>query len=133
MKRIILIISTLLFGLAVKAQSQYTCRYWYDGDVGSVVTTGFDGSNWQAQLDVGALDAGLHFLHLQVVESQQVCGPTRSYLFMKNPIFEIDDLTYCCWFDQDVVHQYRGAFGNGSFLFIPFYPRDAGSSSPAAL
>ena len=41
MKRHILTIVCLLFGLVLKSQSVYTCQYWFDEDYGQGVTTAF--------------------------------------------------------------------------------------------
>ena len=67
---------------------------------------------------MGTMRDGLHFLHLQVAESAQGFGPTRSYLFMKMPEDSIDmgQLSYHCWLDQDFEHQQVAPLGNGAFL-----------------
>ena len=118
MKRILLTIICLLFCFMVKAQSQYTCRYWYDQNFAQAVTTTFSDNTWQAELDVSALGTGVHFLHIHVADTSMSWGPSQSFLFIKTDPTEqgLSGLTYHCWFDEDFEHQQVNSVGEGSFL-----------------
>ena len=118
MKRVLLTIICLLFCFVVKAQSQYTCRYWYDQNFAQAVTTTFSDNTWQAELDVSALGTGVHFLHIHVADTSMSWGPSQSFLFIKTDPTEqgLSGLTYHCWFDEDFEHQQVNSVGEGSFL-----------------
>ena len=125
MKRFCFLLSAILFGLAVRAQSvTYTCRYWFDMNHAQAVTTTFSENIWQVEWDVGTLTKGLHTLHVQVADTSSAWCSPLSYMFLKlsptEPLLDtvdMSDLTYHCWFDQDDAHQQTGALGDGVFLF----------------
>ena len=125
MKRLLLIISSILLCFALRAQSvTYTCRYWFDQNDTQAVTATFSEDIWQAELDVGAFTKGLHTLHVQAADTSSAWCPTLSYLFIKmsptEPLMDsvdMSNLTYHCWFDKDDAHQQTGVLGNGIFLF----------------
>ena len=116
MKRHLLIITFLLAAIGLRAQSSYSCRYWYDDDIANATTTAFSGGNWQAQLDVGNLSTGLHTLHFSLADATQQWNPAKNFLFMKPEVFDMDNLVYRCWFDEDMESQQTAALGNGAFF-----------------
>ena len=117
MKRYVLIIGAMLFGFAVKAQSvTYTCRYWFDQNHEQAVTTTFNDSIWQAELDVGTLTDGLHTLYIHVMDTSMKWSAPKDYLFFKVDETLPENYLYHCWFDQDFDNQQSGAIGDGSFL-----------------
>ena len=124
MKRVVLIISAVLLGLALRAQSvTYTCRYWFDQDDAQAVTTTFSGSTLQAELDVGTLTKGLHTFHVQAADTSSAWCPPLSYMFLRFPPSEslldsvdMSDLTYYCWFDQDYENRVTASVSNDIVL-----------------
>lgn len=116
MKRYLLITTILLVAIGLRAQSSYSCRYWYDEDFANATTTAFSGGNWQAQLDVGDLSLGLHTLHFSMADALQQWNPAKNFLFMKPEVFDMDNLVYHCWFDQDMEAQQTADLGDGVFF-----------------
>ncbi len=116
MKRYLLIITFLLATIGLRAQSSYSCRYWYDDDIANATTTAFSGGNWQAQLDVGDLSTGLHTLHFSLADATQQWNPAKNFLFMKPEFFDMDNLVYRCWFDEDMESQQTADLGDGVFF-----------------
>ena len=119
MKRILLIIGALLFGLSMRAQSvTYTCRYWFDQNFAQAATTTFSDQTCQAELDVSSLSEGLHALHLHVMDTSMKWSAPQSYLFFKADAWEngMPNYVYHCWFDEDFANQQTDALGNGHLL-----------------
>ena len=116
MKRYLLITTILLVAIGLRAQSSYSCRYWYDEDFANATTTAFSGGNWQAQLDVGDLSLGLHTLHFSMASASQQWNPAKNFLFMKTGHFDMDNVVYHCWFDQDMESQQTADLGDGVFF-----------------
>ena len=116
MKRYLLIIVATLLCIVLKAQSvSYNCRYWFDRNYAQVVTTSFSESSWQTELDVGSLSEGLHTLVLQICDTSLVWNMPKSYLFYKT-LSDQTDITYHCWFDDDIEHHQTDSLGNGHLL-----------------
>ena len=122
MKRFILIIDAIFLSLILRAQSvTYTCRYWFDQNHTQTVTTTFNESTWQAEIDIGLLPDGLHILHVHVMDTSLQWSVPQSYIFMKAGEFlpnsgNTGNLTYHCWFDEDFEHQQINSLGDGSLL-----------------
>ena len=116
MKRHLLIITFLLAAIGLRAQSSYSCRYWYDDDIANATTTAFSSGNCQAQLDVGDLSVGLHTLHFSLADAMQRWNPAKNFLFMKPEFFDTDNLAYRCWFDEDMESQQTAALDGGAFF-----------------
>lgn len=113
MKRYLLIIVATLLCIVLKAQSvNYNCRYWFDHDHAQAVTTSFSESSWQTELDVGLLSEGLHTLVLQICDTSLVWNMPKSYLFYKT-LNDQTDITYHCWYDDDIGHHQTDSLGNG--------------------
>ena len=126
MKRTLLIIGAILLGFSVRAQSvTYTCRYWFDKDIAQAVTTTFSGSNWQAELDVGALSDGLHTLHLHAMDTSMRWSAPENFLFLKVSNIPAEQMTYYYWFDRDLANKQSGSLGNGQ-LFLDVDDLEAG-------
>ncbi len=116
MKRYLLTIVATLLCIVLKAQSvSYSCRYWFDRNYAQVVTTSFSESSWQTELDVGSLSEGLHTLVLQICDTSLVWNMPKSYLFYKT-LSDQTDITYHCWFDDDIEHHQTDSLGNGHLL-----------------
>ena len=95
--------------------SDVTYRCWFDQDFEHQQSGSF--GTGQFLLDVADLEPGLHMLYM-VLEGYGLSS-AEHFLFYKasieNPI-NANDVTYRCWFDQDIEHQQTGSFGTGSFL-----------------
>ena len=138
MKRILLILGATLICFVLRAQSEgYTCRYWFDQNYAQALTTTFNTSTWEAQLDVGDLSDGVHTLHLQLMAENTVSvfgiendslflavdtslmqwSAPQSYLFLKTGNVPSSELAYQYWFDQDYSGMESGSIGNGHLLF----------------
>jgi len=118
MKRYLLIIGAILLGLTVRAQSvTYTCRYWFDRDMGQAVTTTFSEGSWQEELDVGSLSHGLHTLHLQAMDTSMKWSAPQSFMFLKVNDMPVPNITYDYWFDRDLENKMSSSVGNGQ-LFL---------------
>ena len=117
MRRYVLLLSVLLNCIMLKAQSvTYGCRYWFDQNHAQAATTSFSDSNWQAELDVGALSEGFHKFHLQMADTSMIWGDPRTYLFYKAADSIQEDLTCYYWFDQNHAQMQQLPLGNGQFL-----------------
>jgi subtilase family serine protease len=117
MRRYILIIGCLLFGLGLKAQSPYACRYWFDENHEQSVTTTFSEGTWHMDLDVGHLSDGLHTVHLQVMDASMTWSVPKSCLFTKTSEVQADGMVYYCWFDEDYAHLRSDLLGDGHLVF----------------
>ena len=117
MKRYVLIIGVILLSLAAQAQSvTYTCRYWFDQNHEQATTTDFSTSTWQAEIDVGDLDEGIHSLHIHVMDTSLHWSAPMNYLFFKVPETSTTALEYRYWFDQDHTSMQSGFLGSGHLL-----------------
>ena len=121
MKRCILFIC-LLLACRLGAQNIYTYQYWFDDKYETHVTDTFNDSIMQADLDVGDLTDGLHFLNIHVKDTSNVWSAPQSFMFIKMVEMEYDstvmvsNLQYHCWFDQDYSAKQSGALGNGHIM-----------------
>ena len=116
MKRCLLTLYCLLLGLALKAQSPYTCQYWFDQDYGQAVTTTFEGDLCQMEIDAGSLSAGLHTLCIMVQDTTETWCAPRSYLFYQTTAWTTVNAVCHFWFDQDFGNRQSMSFGTGQFL-----------------
>ena len=107
MKRCILLCFCLLLSSYLFSQNVYTYQYWFDDKYEDKVTATFNDSIMQADLDVGSLKDGLHFINIHVKDTSNVWSAPQSYMFIKVAEMEYDSagaisiLQYQCWFDQD--------------------------------
>ena len=93
--------------------SELDYYFWYDNDIAHMQhgTLG----NGPIPLDATALTTGLHTLHLLVKGDDY--SNTRNFLFIKTEMVEfIPNLTYHCWFDENMGNQQTGALGEGNIL-----------------
>ena len=122
MKRCILICFCLLLSSYLFSQNVYTYQYWFDNKYEDKVTATFNDSIMQADLDVGSLKDGLHFINIHVKDTSNVWSAPQSYMFIKVAEMEYDsagaisNLQYQCWFDQDYSGRQTGALGNGHIM-----------------
>lgn len=119
MKRCLLTLYCLLFGLALKAQSPITCRYWFDQNHEQAVVMTFEGQTFQLEIDASSVSAGLHTLYLMVKDTTGIWCAPRHYLFYQtsaetpaNP----NEVVCHFWFDQDFENKQTMPFGTGQFL-----------------
>ena len=101
--------------------SELDYYFWYDNDIVHMQhgTLG----NGPIPLDATDLTTGLHTLHLMVKGDNY--GYTSNYLFIKTEMTDfIPNLTYHCWFDEDMSHQQTGALGEGNILLDANYLED---------
>ncbi len=116
MKRYILMMGALLLGCSLWAQSvTYTCRYWFDQNHSDIALTTFSEGTLQAELDVDELTAGLHTLHLQIMDTALVWNSSKTFMFYKTENAS-ENLRYHCWFDQDISTLQSESIGNNSLL-----------------
>ena len=122
MKRCILLCFCLLLSSYLFSQNVYTYQYWFDDKYEDKVTATFNDSIMQADLDVGSLKDGLHFINIHVKDTSNVWSAPQSYMFIKVAEMEYDsvgaisNLQYQCWFDQDYSSKQSGALGNGHIM-----------------
>ena len=119
MKRYFLLFNCLLLCLAVRSQSLYTCRYWFDQNHEQATTTTFNGLTCQMELDAGSLSDGLHTLCLMIKDTTGIWCTPRNYLFYQTSVVETinpDDVVCHFWFDQDFEHKQTMPFSTGQFL-----------------
>ena len=93
--------------------SELDYYFWYDNDIAHIQhgTLG----NGPIPLDATALTTGLHTLHLMVKGDDY--SNTRNYLFIKTEMADfMTNLTYHCWFDEDLSSQQTGPLGNGYLM-----------------
>ena len=101
--------------MVARSQNSYTYHCWFDQDFANEQTGAL--GNGQLLLNADGLDAGLHTLYV-LLEGDQLTT-AENYMFYKAPIddpINMDNLTYHCWFDQDIEHEQTGALGNGQLL-----------------
>ena len=101
--------------MVARSQSAYNYHCWFDQDFAHEQTGAW--GNGQLLLDVSSLEAGLHTLYV-MLEGEQLTT-AENYIFYKafveNPT-NLDNLTYHCWFDQDIENKQTGALDNGHLL-----------------
>ena len=119
MRRCLLILNCLLLSLALKSQSLYICRYWFDQNHGQTVETTFEGNPFQAELNAGSLSAGLHNIYIMVKDTMGIWSAPHSSLFYQtsaehpaNP----SEVMCHFWYDQDFEHKQTMPLGTGQFL-----------------
>ena len=105
--RHILFVFCLLLKSAVWGQPSYKYRYWFDGDgeteqVGNILT-----DSWHWNISIDALEAGLHFMHLQVQDDEDNWSVVNTQSFVILPSHEEHSSTiiggrYRYWFDGDL-------------------------------
>ena len=122
MKRCILLCFCLLLSSYLFSQNVYTYQYWFDNKYEDKVTATFNDSIMQADLDVGSLKDGLHFINIHIKDTSNVWSAPQSYMFIKIAEMQQDtvgmgtNLQYQCWFDQDYSGRQTGALGNGHIM-----------------
>lgn len=87
--------------------------FWYDNDINNMQNGSI--GNGTLQLDATGISTGLHTLHLMLKGDDY--GYTRNYLFIKTEMSEfIPNLTYHCWFDENMSQQQTGVLGNSYII-----------------
>ena len=115
MKRYFITLCCLLLCMVARSQNANTYRCWFDQDFANEQTGAL--GNGQLLLDASSLEAGLHTLYV-MLEGEQLTT-AENYMFYKAPVenpTNLDNLTYHCWFDQDIEHKQTGTLGNGQLL-----------------
>lgn len=110
MKRYLLIICVMLLGVSLKAQT-YTYHYWFDTDIGNMQSSELSDDSFE--LDVNALDAGLHWLNIMLKE--EIYSVPERYLFFKIKT-EQAEVAYCYWFDEDIQNMQTIALGESAIV-----------------
>jgi len=95
--------------------SDVTYRCWFDQDFEHQQTGAF--GTGQFLLDAADLEPGLHMLYV-VLEGYGLTSAQYFLFYKASTEYPINasDVTFRCWFDQDLEHQQTGAFGTGQFL-----------------
>ena len=71
--RFIALVGWLLLACPLlRAQTAYTCQYWFDGDYAAHTEVTSDSVHWQTSINTSHLTLGLHtlYLHLQDTSGQ---------------------------------------------------------------
>ncbi|MBQ8222320.1 MAG: hypothetical protein IJZ87_03075 [Bacteroidales bacterium] len=90
MKRCILLCFCFLLSSYLFSQNVFTYQYWFDNKYESKVTATFSDSIMQADLDVGSLEDGLHFINIHVKDTSNIWSAPQSYMFIKIAEMEQD-------------------------------------------
>ena len=115
MKRYLFTLSCLLLCMVARSQNSYTYHCWFDQDFANEQSGAL--GNGQLLLDASEIEPGLHTLYVMLEGDRLTTA--ENYMFYKAPIddpINMDNLTYHCWFDQDIEHEQTGALGNGQLL-----------------
>lgn len=119
MRRCLLTLSCLMLCLALRSQSLYTCRYWFDKNHGELAEATFEGNSFQIELETNSLSAGLHTLFLMLQDTSGVWCSPQTYLFYNiSAEFPTNANNTVChfWFDQGYANRQTMPFGTGQFL-----------------
>ena len=93
--------------------SDLSYYYWFDSDLGNIQNGTL--GNGMVSLQAEGLSAGLHTLHLMVKGDD--FSSTRNYLFIKTEMADWGtNLSYHCWFDQDITNTQTGLLGDGNII-----------------
>ena len=100
MRKIMLCIGLLCFGMITRGQTSYEYAYWWDNNMatGRMLTT--QGDSWQTDVDVSYLSDGLHSMHIQVCDTVGVWSSPVTRYFVKQGN-AASGMTYRYWFDND--------------------------------
>ena len=121
MKTCLLNFLGLLLCLSLNAQTNYTCRYWFDENHAQSETIQLSDSLTQMEMNVAGLSEGIHSLYIMVKDTSANWGSPQSYMFIRLADTLTGGsgnaaLTYHCWFDQDYSTVQEGSLGNGHIL-----------------
>ena len=109
----ILSLLALLCGLTVAAQNSVTkCEYWLDQQFDSRQMATLSSDTWGTEIDISALDDGLHSVALRVFDSNKTVSAVTTKFFVKLAEFKTitTSLTdYDYWLDRDYDHRVSGA------------------------
>ncbi len=93
--------------------SELSYYYWFDNDLDNIQNGPL--GNGMVALQAESLNAGLHTLHLMVKGDD--FSSTRNYLFIKTEMADLGvNLSYHCWFDQDITSAQTGLLGDGNIM-----------------
>ncbi len=104
MNRFILFLFCLLIPWTARGQATYDGWYWFDGESVMRPMGTFRGDRLSMMADAGALDQGLHTIHIQVVDTAGVYSPVLTTYFFHVKDHAVKALRY--WFDNDTEHVY---------------------------
>ena len=130
MKTCLLNFLGLLLCLTLNAQTNYTCRYWFDENHAQSETVQLSDSLTQMEMNVAGLSEGIHSLYIMVKDTSANWGSPQSYMFIRLADTLTGGsgnaaLTYHCWFDQDYSTVQSGNLGNGH-IFLDVQDLDEG-------
>ena len=109
----ILSLLALLCGLTVAAQNSVTkCEYWLDQQYDSRQTATMSAGTWGTEIDISALDDGLHSVALRVFDSNKAASAVTTKYFVKlgkakTVATSLTDYDY--WLDRDYDKRQSGA------------------------
>lgn len=84
MQRYILFVLFLCLHWVAQAQADYEYRYWFDKDETNMQTGSFSTGKLHLDVDLSALDASLHTIHIQVKDGEGVwSSPVTKYFVRK--------------------------------------------------
>lgn len=118
MKRyILLLMVSLLCGVAWAQTPQYQARYWFDNDFAGGVEVTITNGVYNTPIQTDALGLGIHTLHLMVRETNGPWMAPQSYLFYRIVDNNEAQITqYHCWFDDDFANRQSGSLTNGGMM-----------------
>lgn len=114
MNRFILFLFCLLIPWTARGQATYDGWYWFDGESVMRPTGTFRGDRLSMMADAGALDQGLHTIHIQVVDTAGVYSPVLTTYFFHIKDHSVKALRY--WFDNYTEHVYDLNYSGTSLL-----------------
>ncbi|MGN0221337.1 MAG: dockerin type I repeat-containing protein [Prevotella sp.] len=99
MQRYILFVLFLCLQWVAQGQTDYEYRYWFDKDEANMQTGTFSPGTLHLDIDLSALDASLHTIHIQVKDSEgEWSCPVTKYFVRKATV--LTPLVY--WLDNQV-------------------------------
>lgn len=118
MKRcILLLIASLLCGVAVAQTPQYQVRYWFDTDLAGSVSHTLSGGTLHADIQTDALSVGVHSLHVMLLDTNGQWKSLQTHLFFRiADNSEVQAARYHYWFDDDFDNHQSGNVTSGGIL-----------------
>ena len=99
MRKIMLCICLLCFGMIARGQTDYEYVYWFDGNYATRQASHTNDHSWKFEADVSALDESIHTLHVQVRDTAGLWSSPVTRMFANLHNVSVRDGWY--WFDGE--------------------------------
>ncbi len=99
MRKIMLCICLLCFGMIARGQTDYEYVYWFDGNYATRQASHTNDHSWKFEADVSALDESIHTLHVQVRDTAGLWSSPVTRMFANLRNVSVRDGWY--WFDSE--------------------------------